>query len=295
MNFESYPPPFRQPPQNSYSENYTTSHTSTALQDSDFIPTIDLQCLNQLDNKLEDACPIHLPFILFLGYPALSPSGTALLKRSQDINWVEGLNVPLGQLSQIQPQDFTLASFRVLLEEYRKHLARVARALFDSMLKNLNLDTIESKSNLSESNGSLRVYRYPYYSNADSAWGMDVHTDSSVLSILNQDEVGGLEVLKDDQWFTVKPIPNTLIVNLGDMMQAISDDEYKSVKHRVKVNKYKERLSICYFVFPEEGSVIRSLKYKPFTYSDFQAQVQQDIKTLGHKVGLDRFKLITND
>ncbi|KAF3453970.1 hypothetical protein FNV43_RR04412 [Rhamnella rubrinervis] len=333
MNFESYPPPFRQPPQNSYSENYTTSHTSTALQDSDFIPTIDLQCLNQLDNKLEDACknwglfrlvnhgvpPTLLsqlqdhakklfslsfeskqalftsPLSYFWGTPALSPSGTALLKRSQDINWVEGLNVPLGQLSQIQPQDFTLASFRVLLEEYRKHLARVARALFDSMLKNLNLDTIESKSNLSESNGSLRVYRYPYYSNADSAWGMDVHTDSSVLSILNQDEVGGLEVLKDDQWFTVKPIPNTLIVNLGDMMQAISDDEYKSVKHRVKVNKYKERLSICYFVFPEEGSVIRSLKYKPFTYSDFQAQVQQDIKTLGHKVGLDRFKLITND
>lgn len=92
------------------------------------------------------------------------------------------------------------------------------------MTKNLNLDTIESESNLSESTGFLRVYRYPPYSESDDdhpAWGMDVHTDSSVLSILSQDRVGGLQVLKDDQWFTVKPISNTLIVNLGDMMQVV--------------------------------------------------------------------------
>lgn len=53
----------------------------------------------------------------------------------------------------------------------------------------------------------------------NSAWGMEVHTDSSVLSILNQDEVGGLEVLKDKEWIEVRPVSNTLIVNLGDMMQ----------------------------------------------------------------------------
>ncbi|KAH7542718.1 hypothetical protein FEM48_Zijuj02G0103900 [Ziziphus jujuba var. spinosa] len=185
-----------------------------------------------------------------------------------------------------------MAYKRVLLEEYGNHLARLSRALYEAMAKKLNLDTLESKSNLSESNGSLRVYRYPYYSDEadEAAWGLDVHTDSSVFSILSQDQVGGLEVLNDDQWFNVKPIPNTLIVNIGDMMQAISDDEYKSVKHRVKVNRSRERVSICYFVFPEEGRVIRSSKYKPFTYSDFQAQVQKDIKTLGYKVGLERFR-----
>lgn len=89
------------------------------------------------------------------------------------------------------------------------------------MLKNLGLDPIESKSNLSNSTGSVRVYRYPRCSNSNSAWGLDVHTDSSVVSILIQDDVGGLEVLKDNDWFTVKPIPNTLIINLGDMMQVL--------------------------------------------------------------------------
>ncbi|KAA8543720.1 hypothetical protein F0562_022103 [Nyssa sinensis] len=89
----------------------------------------------------------------------------------------------------------------------------------------------------------------------------------------------------------VKPISNTLVVNLGDLMQAMSDDEYKSVKHRVKVNKHEERISIGYFVFPAEDGVIQSSKYKSFTYGDFRAQVQQDLRTIGVKVGLGGFKL----
>lgn len=71
----------------------------------------------------------------------------------------------------------------------------------------------------------------------------------------------------------------------------MSNGEYKSVKHRVKLNKHEERISICYFVFPSENQLIQSSKYKPFTYSDFRAQVQEDIRTTGFKVGLDKFKL----
>ena len=115
---------------------------------------------------------------------------------------------------------------RLLLEEYGKHLGRLATAIFEAMSGKLNLDMVETKSNLSESTGLVRVYRYPRYEEEEEdedenqpAWGMDVHTDSSVLSILNQDQVGGLQVLKDNKWFGVKPLSNTLIVNLGDMMQ----------------------------------------------------------------------------
>ena len=115
---------------------------------------------------------------------------------------------------------------RLLLEEYGRHLGRLATAIFEAMSKELNMDITDeySKPHLSESTGFIRVYRYPPNSDKEeggehTAWGMDVHTDSSVLSILNQDQVGGLEVLKDDQWFTVKPVSNTLVVNLGDMMQ----------------------------------------------------------------------------
>jgi isopenicillin N synthase-like dioxygenase len=103
--------------------------------------------------------------------------------------------------------------------DYATHLSRIATTLFEAMAKNLELNLKSTKSYVSENTGLVRVYRYPC---TDVGWGMEVHTDSSVLSILNQDDhVSGLQVLKDDQWLTVKPISNTLIVNLGDMMQVL--------------------------------------------------------------------------
>ncbi|XP_058075035.1 gibberellin 2-beta-dioxygenase 6 isoform X2 [Magnolia sinica] len=179
-----------------------------------------------------------------------------------------------------------------MLEEYGRHMVRVARQLFEALAMNLAFDPIQKASYLSDSDGLLRVYRYPCCPmTTGEFFGMDAHTDSSVLSILNQDEVGGLQVLKDLKWVDVRPIPGTLVVNLGDMMQAMSNEEYKSVKHRVVVNGRRERFSICYFAFPMEDGAIHSSKYKTFTYKDFRAKVQEDIKTTGFKVGLDRFKL----
>ncbi|CAL5426881.1 unnamed protein product [Camellia sinensis] len=239
----------------------------------------------------------------FWGTPALTPSGLAIASErspsSLSINWVEGFNIPLSQLSVLQADgDPILDTFRHLLDEYGRHQSRVATTIFKAMAENLNLLGQEKcKSYISPSTGFIRVYRYPRcsesnHNNRASAWGMDAHADSSVISILNHhDQVGGLEVYKDHKWLDIKPIPNTLVVNLGDMTQAMSDDEYKSVKHRVKANKYDDRISIGYFVFPAQNGVIQSSKYKPFTYSDFQAQVQKDLMTMGFKVGLDRFKL----
>lgn len=109
---------------------------------------------------------------------------------------------------------------RLPIKDYKTHLSRIATTLFEAMAKNLDLSLKPSEPYLAENTGMVRVYRYPNCSDANVGWGMEAHTDSSVLSILNQDdEVSGLQVLKDDQWLTVKPIPNTLIVNLGDMMQ----------------------------------------------------------------------------
>lgn len=73
-------------------------------------------------------------------------------------------------------------------------------------------------------------------------------------------------------------------------MQAMSNDEYISVRHRVKVKRDRERISIGYFVFPAEDAVIESSKYKPFTYGDFQAEKELDLKTVGMKIGLPRFR-----
>lgn len=296
----------------------------------DPIPVMDFQCLDW--DKLDEACkewgvfrlvnhgvPVDLlsqihehakmlfslsfeskealfnsPLSYFWGTPALTPSGAALFGGRPSISLVEGINFQLSEISIFRAENPMLETFRMLMEEYGRHLARLASRIFEAMVKNLNLDPENSSSNLSESTGAMRVYRYPPCLESDGAIGLHMHTDSSVLSILSQDQVGGLQVIKDDKCFQVKPVPNTLIVNLGDMMQAISTDEYKSVKHRVKSSKEEERFSICYFIFPGEGSLIQNSKYKPFTYTDYQAQVQLDIKTIGSKVGLERFRILAD-
>ncbi|XVF69022.1 hypothetical protein PTKIN_Ptkin11bG0047700 [Pterospermum kingtungense] len=324
MNTESYPPLFSQ--QSNQTQNVDLDESIPDLEDLDPIPIIDLQCVN-LD-KLVEACRdwgvfrlvnhgvpstvltqiqdlarklfslsfehkqaiLSNPLSYFWGTTARSTSGDTL-RSSKSISWVEVINFPLSQLSEFQFEDPLLDSFRLLLDEYGRHLARLARTIYEAMAKNLDLDPRQSKSYLSESTGFIRVHRYPPISQGNQAWGIGVHTDSSVFSILNQDQLGGLEAFKGNEWVPVKPIANTLIINLGDMMQAISNDEYVSVKHRVRVNKQEDRISINYFVFPDLDCTIRSSRYEPFTYKDFHAQSQKDIETLGFKVGLESFKL----
>lgn len=87
------------------------------------------------------------------------------------------------------------------------------------MAEHLNLPSSKSASYLSPPTGFLRVYRYLRCPVADQMWGIGAHTDSSLFSIIHQDQVGGLQVYKDNEWLDVKPIQDTLIVNLGDMMQ----------------------------------------------------------------------------
>ncbi|GFZ13310.1 2-oxoglutarate (2OG) and Fe(II)-dependent oxygenase superfamily protein [Actinidia rufa] len=237
------------------------------------------------------------PVAYFWGTPALNLAGRVIEREegppTSNVKWFEGFNVVMNKLLEVHVDDPLLDSFRLLLEEYGRHQTRLATTIFEAMAKDLSLDQEQSDCYLCPSSGSMRVYRYLRCPEADQvSWGIDAHTDSSVLSILNHPEVGGFQVQKDNEWLDVEPVPNTLVVILGDMMQAMSHDKYKSVKHRVKANKHEERISVGYFVFPDENGVIRSPKYKPFTYADFRAQVQQDLKTIGYKEsGLHHFKL----
>lgn len=224
----------------------------------------------------------------FWGTPAL------LSLRVRDVNWVEGFHVALGDQQQpaLTPP---LGDLLDLAAEYGAHMARVARALFDALAAPLGLGADQAAGYLAEHDGFLRVYRYPRCPEHGHL-GMESHTDSSVLSIINQDAVGGLQVLHDGAWRDVAPgagETGTLLVNLGDMARAISGDAYCSVRHRVAASQAAERLSLCYFAFPRDDAVISCAggRYRPFTYAEFREQVQADIKATGSKVGLERFLL----
>lgn len=75
--------------------------------------------------------------------------------------------------------------------------------------------------------------------------------------------------------------------------QAWSNDEYKSVEHKVVANDKVERYSIAYFLCPSYTTMISGCKepsiYRKFTFEEYRHQIQEDVKKIGHKIGLSKF------
>nr|DAD36998.1 TPA_asm: hypothetical protein HUJ06_007639 [Nelumbo nucifera] len=270
MDLSSYPPPYRQPiHQNKTRDPSQSLHQPTADSDL-LLPQIDFHHLDpkelaeacrdwgmfrlvnhgvptDLSNRLRDQIKqlFSLPFeskeanwkgpiAYFWDNPAaLTPNGMVMKRSLPNLNWVEGFSVRLSQLPQLQGDDDhdpMLKSFRCLLEEYGRHMARLAHTLFDVLITNLGMDPALCAPYLSESTGYLRLYRYPPYPDPDQVSGLEAHTDSSVLSILNENVVGGLQVFKDERWIDIKPVSDTLVVNMGDMMQSFRLDRCSGKK-----------------------------------------------------------------
>ncbi|KAJ9148926.1 2OG-Fe(II) oxygenase superfamily protein [Pleurostoma richardsiae] len=110
--------------------------------------------------------------------------------------------------------------------------------------------------------------------------GLGAHTDLQSFTLLWQDSVGGLQVLqKDGQWVKVPPVPGTFVVNLGDFLQRLTNDRFKSTVHRVYNYAPVERYSMPFFFgfnFNEKCGVLPSCtddknppKYEPISCGEW--------------------------
>lgn len=111
---------------------------------------------------------------------------------------------------------------------------------------------------------------------ADADVGLGAHTDLQSFTLLWQDAVGGLQVLRNDgQWIRVPPVEGTFVVNIGDFLMRLSNDRFKSTVHRVFNRAPVDRYSMPFFFgfnFNEECGVLPSCtseanpaKYEPIT------------------------------
>jgi isopenicillin N synthase-like dioxygenase len=99
----------------------------------------------------------------------------------------------------------------------------------------------------------FRIFRYP--PGHDEGWGVAEHTDYGLLTILAQDGRGGLEVQGPDGWIAVPADPDVLVVNLGDMLDRMTEGRYRSTPHRVRNTGDGERLSFPCFIDPSWEAV----------------------------------------
>lgn len=103
----------------------------------------------------------------------------------------------------------------------------------------------------------FRIFRYP--PGVEQGWGVAEHTDYGLLTILAQDRHGGLEVRGGDGWIEVPPDPGVLVVNLGDMLDRMTEGRYRSTLHRVRNTSGHERLSFPFFIDPTWDAVCPTL------------------------------------
>ncbi|KAI8545253.1 hypothetical protein RHMOL_Rhmol07G0026900 [Rhododendron molle] len=87
--------------------------------------------------------------------------------------------------------------------------------------------------------------------------GTGPHCDPTSLTILHQDDVGGLQVFVDGKWHSIPPCSEAFVVNIGDtFMVPLSNDMYKSCLHRAVVNNETRRKSLAFFLCPKLGKVV---------------------------------------
>ncbi|XP_052878952.1 2-oxoglutarate-dependent dioxygenase 11-like [Gossypium arboreum] len=131
---------------------------------------------------------------------------------------------------------------------YSMELHKVMIYLMKQISKNLRSDPEKLSSFFEDGIQGIRMKYYPPCVEASKVYGLAPHLDATGLTLmllLQVNEVEGLQIKRNEKWVTVKPILTAFIINIGDMVEIMSNGEYKSIEHRVVVNPGKEWVSMA--------------------------------------------------
>jgi isopenicillin N synthase-like dioxygenase len=147
-----------------------------------------------------------------------------------------------------------LPGFAEQMTHYHEHMRRLGGHLMELLALSLELPDDHFKVAFESAAYAVRLLRYPPQPavGADNQLGAGAHTDWGAITLLYQDNAGGLEVRNAaGHWLRAQPIANTFVVNLGDLMRRWTNDLYQSTPHRVLNNTSgRDRYSIATFCSP---------------------------------------------
>ncbi|KAI3837567.1 hypothetical protein MKX03_002387 [Papaver bracteatum] len=174
----------------------------------------------------------------------------------QVLDWSDRLyllNEPVDERKlRYWPGDDSPLHFRRTLDGYSVQTRSVSEIIFKQMAKSLGLEENDFLNQLGDRQYVYTRFNfYPPCSRPDLVYGLKAHTDGGAITILLQDpEVRGLQVHKDDQWVSVPCMPGALLVNIGDLLQIMSNGIFKSPLHRAVTNTEQTRISVAMFYLP---------------------------------------------
>ncbi|XP_015080802.1 1-aminocyclopropane-1-carboxylate oxidase 4 [Solanum pennellii] len=177
-----------------------------------------------------------------------------------DLDWESTFflrHLPTSNISQVPDLD---DEYREVMRDFAKRLEKLAEELLDLLCENLGLEKGYLKNAFYGSKGpnfGTKVSNYPPCPKPDLIKGLRAHTDAGGIILLFQDDkVSGLQLLKDEQWIDVPPMRHSIVVNLGDQLEVITNGKYKSVMHRVIAQTDGTRMSLASFYNPGNDAVI---------------------------------------
>lgn len=149
----------------------------------------------------------------------------------------------------------------------------------------------------------LRLNYYPSQPHADAGrFGVNHHTDAGALTVLLQDDQPGLEVFRNDEWHLVEPRRDALVINIGDIVQVWSNDNYRAALHRVVTNAANDRYSVPFFFNPDYSTNYAPLptmiaadqpvRYRQINWGEFRAgRAAGDYADYGEEIQIEHFRI----
>nr|XP_027187633.1 protein SRG1-like isoform X2 [Cicer arietinum] len=177
----------------------------------------------------------------------------------QKLEWADMFYVSTFPLYSRHPHLIPSISqpFRDHLELYSLELKNLCIKIIGHMEKALKIKTNELVEFFEDAGQGMKMNYYPPCPQPEQVIGHNPHSDAGALTILLQvNEMEGLQIKKDGMWIPIKPLSNAFVINIGDMLEILTNGTYRSIEHRATVNSKKERISIATFHRPQISRII---------------------------------------
>jgi len=202
--------------------------------------------------------------------------------------------------------------FRDAMQSYLAACAELSLTLLEAFCVGLDLPAAYMHKDFAGNHtGFVRLNYYPVEDPLAASsrpelpqadMGVHYHTDAGALTVLLQDDVGGLQVYRDGFWHDVPSVPGAFVINTGDMMQVWSNDIYQAAIHRGLAMHSRDRYSIPFFFnpaaateispLPSAVSEVRPARYRSINWSEFRGRrTDGDYADYGPEVQIAQYQI----